>query len=265
MEAILISARSIWRCGWRGATWLLPVWFVLALILTACSTGGTATPTVTIPTIASNRAPTPPATLPPTPPTATVVASRTPAAATPSATTARSAVATATRRPATASPPAPLGAVPPGWQIYRGKLPFAMAYPSDWIVEEQFTQGLVYFYAPVPSRTTFLVLATTGLPEANPNLDVLRDRWFRSRTTSCTRFAIEATGQERYAGVDFVTVGATCDLPAGLAYSHTGIGLRQQVPWIFELNAPYASYDVALAGSFGPMLASWNLYDEAGR
>jgi hypothetical protein len=244
---------------------------VLALVLAGCSGGGaTATPAPATAPPATARATNglPPApTLPPTPPTATVARATpaTPTVAPAAGTATRGTAAVATRRTITVTPPpAPAGEVPAGWKIYRGRLPFVIAYPPDWTVDEgQIDQGLVYFYAPTPGRDTFLVIATTGRPEDDPNLDVLRDRWFQSRTRQCDRFAVEATRQETHAGVEFATVGATCDLAAGLAYSYTGIGLRGRVPWIFELNAPYGVYDVALSEAFAPMLATWNIYDLA--
>jgi hypothetical protein len=252
----------------RWSRFVAPCWLVLTLALAACSSGKGATPTPTIPAISGTSGlPTSP-TLPPTPPTATKApASAATPAQEPGATATRGAVATGTGRIASATPlPGPLGVIPPGWRVYRGALPFVIAYPPDWIVDEsQLAQHLVYFYAPVPDRSTFMVIATTLEPEANPNLDVLRDRWFKSRTRTCTNFAVEETRQERYAGVDFATVGATCDLPDGLAYSYTGIGIRRQVPWIFEFNARYAVYPTALAEVFGPMITTWNIYDSAGR
>jgi len=155
----------------------------------------------------------------------------------------------------------PRGTVPPGWNVYRGTLSFAIAYPSDWRVDDRSSTGLVYFYAPVPTQTTFLVIATTGQITPETNLDVLRDSWFQSRTRPCTGFAIERTAQEQYADIQFATVGATCDIQQQLAYSYTGLGLRQQVPWIFDLNAPYASYDLAFTQTFKPMLDSFAIYD----
>lgn len=149
--------------------------------------------------------------------------------------------------------------------VYRGGQPFTIAYPPDWRIDDRAAQGLVYFYAPTAQPTTFLVIATTGKAETSTNLDVLRDRWYQSRIASCQRFAVERTSQVRYAGIDFATVGATCDLPSGLAYSNTGIGLRQQVPWIFEFNAPYGDYAARLADSFEPMIRSWTFDGSAGR
>lgn len=243
-------------------------WLVLVLALAACSRGTGATPTPTIPAISGTGGPPASPTLPPTPATPTVAMPV--AVATPTANagaTATRGAATGTGRPASATPlPGPLGVVPAGWRVYRGTLPFVIAYPPNWIVDEsQLGQHLVYFYAPVPDRSTFLVIATTLEPEANPNLDVLRDRWFKSRTRTCDKFAVEETRQEQYAGVDFATVGATCDLPDGLAYSYTGIGIRRQVPWIFEFNARYAVYNTALVEVFGPMITTWNIYDSGGR
>jgi hypothetical protein len=239
------------------------------LALAACSTGEGATPPPTAPAISGTGGLPASPTLPPTPPTPTIAPPT--VAATPTigagATATRGAVAPGTARPASATPvPGPLGAVPAGWRVYRGSLSFVIAYPPDWLVDEsQLGQHLVYFYAPVPDRSIFLVIATTLVPEADPNLDVLRDRWFKSRTRTCGKFAVEETRQERYAGIDFVTVGATCDLPDGLAYSYTGIGMRRQVPWIFEFNAPYGVYATALAEVFGPMITTWNIYDGGGR
>ncbi len=246
----------------RGTTALTVAWLLLTATLAACSTARTVTPTVSTPTISTTRGVPLVPTLPPIPPTATLsLAGGSPTVAVPQAAT-RSGAATATRRAATASPELqPRGTVPAGWLVYRGALPFAITYPSDWRVDDKSATGLVYFYAPVPTQTTFLVIATTSQPSPETNLDVLRDSWFKSRTGACTRFAIARTDQERYADTQLATVGATCDIQQQLAYSYTGLGLRQQVPWIFELNAPYASYDVALTQSFKPMLDSLNIAD----
>jgi hypothetical protein len=162
----------------------------------------------------------------------------------------------------TATPGSPLGAIPAGWQVYQGPLPFAIAYPPDWTVDESQLQSsnLVYFFAPGADQNIFLVIATTGAPEESPNLDVLRDRWFQARVRGCTKFATDQTGQEMLNGITFATIGATCDLPTGLAYSYTGLGVRGTVPWIFEFNAPYELYEAELAAHFRPMIASLNIY-----
>jgi hypothetical protein len=140
-------------------------------------------------------------------------------------------------------------------------LPFAIAYPPDWTVDEsQLSNNLVYFFAPVADQSIFVIVATTGAPEGSVNLDVLRDRWFQSRTRGCTNFAIEQTGEEVLSGITFATVGATCDLPVGLAYSYTGLGVRGTVPWIFEFNAPYDRYEEMLATAFRPMIETLNIY-----
>jgi hypothetical protein len=205
-------------------------------------------------------------TLPPTPPTAIPTSTSSSPTVAPAQTATRGSIATATRGAAIPSPALqPRGTVPAGWKIYQSTLSFAIAYPSDWRVDDRSSAGLVYFYAPVPTQTTFLVIATTGKPQPEVNLDVLRDNWYQSRTRTCTGFAIERTAQERYADIEFATVGATCDIQQQLAYSYTGLGLRQQVPWIFELNAPYASYDLAYSQAFKPMLDSFAIYDAARR
>jgi hypothetical protein len=241
---------------------LAMVWLYLTVTLVACSTTATIMTTAIAPTIAATRGVPLSPTLPPTPATATPAIVGSATAVTPPATATRSSAATATRGVATPSPTLqPRGTIPAGWKIYQGTLGFAIAYPSDWRVDDKSATGLVYFYAPVPTQTTFLVIATTGKPEPNANLDVLRNTWYQSRTRTCADYAIERTAQEQFAEIEFATVGATCDIQQQLAFSYTGIGLRQQVPWIFELNAPYASYDVAFAQSFKPMLDSLNISD----
>jgi hypothetical protein len=241
-------------------------WLALPFLLVACSTGGSPTPppsfapTGTVaqpasPTIVATGGPRPSIatpTVPPTPPTATAPRATPATPATPPLAS-----------PVQATPsPAPLGTVPPGWQVYRGSLPFVIAYPPDWKVDESqlAISNSVYFFAPVEDQSVFLVIATTGAPEASPNLDVLRDQWFRSRTQVCTDFAIQETGQAVASGLTFATVGATCDLATGLAYSYTGLGLRGNVPWIFEFNAPYEGYGARVAEAFGPMLATLNIH-----
>lgn len=82
-------------------------------------------------------------------------------------------------------------------EIYQGTLAFAIAYPSDWRVDDKSATGLVYFYAPVPTQTTFLVIATTGKSQPDANLDVIRDDWYQSRTQTCGKFAIEVYGSGR--------------------------------------------------------------------
>lgn len=238
-------------------------WIALLPLITSCSTAQTPPSPTTAPTRGGALIATPSATLPPTnTPPATRAAT---ASASPGATTTRAVVSTATRAASTTPGGGTPGPIPAGWAVYRGGLSFTIAYPPGWRIDDRSAQGLIYFYAPTAQPTTFLVIATTGKVETNTNLDVLRDRWYQARIASCQGFAVERTGQARYAGIDFATVGATCDLPTGLAYSDTGIGLRKQVPWIFEFNAPYGDYAARLADSFEPMIRSWTFDDPAGR
>ncbi len=248
---------------------------LFALALAACTIGGGATPAPGIApgTIAGGGptaglpAPPPTATLPPTPPTAAATRPGTPGIFGPATLAATANAATASRattpgagrrQTATAAPLIPVGERPAGWFVYTGSLPFNLAYPPDWVPVEDAAHGILYLYSPDPARTTFLVLAA-GVPETDPNLDILRDRWFRARVARCARFAVDTTGQERHSDLDFATVGATCDLPGGLAYSLTGIALRGDTPWIFELDAPYADYAALRDAAFAPILATWQI------
>jgi hypothetical protein len=244
-------------------------WFGLAMLLVACTRGGSPTGTAPLaPTATATRSapPTTIATGGPRPSVATPTSPATPATATSARATPTLPVTPATSPPATpgrgtATPPGPLGVVPAGWHIYQGPLPFAIAYPPDWTVDEsQLSNNLVYFFAPGADQSVFVVIATTAAPQASPNLDVLRDDWFQSRTRGCKQFAVEETGATMASGINFATVGATCDLPTGLAYSYTGLGLRGTVPWIFEFDAPYDDFTAWQADVFDHMLATLNIY-----
>jgi len=253
-----LNRHTTGRAGQRIS--LVIGWLLMPLLLGACSLTGTNSTATVAPTasvvgvvatgtatIGGTRPGGGTPTLPPTPPTSTALP---PTPATP---------ATPTR--GSAATPGPLGSYPADWRIYQGRLPFAIAYPPNWTVDEsQLGNNLVYFYAPGPEKDVFVVIATTAKPEENANLDVLRDRWFQSRTRGCSRFAIDQSGQEVQSGLTFATVGATCDLPTGLAYSYTGLGVRGTVPWIFEFNAPYDRYAAMLVAIFRPMIATLNIY-----
>ena len=242
-------------------------WLALALLLSACSlsrsTSATPSPTPTA-GVAAIATPATPATgaprtggatptLPPTPATATAPPATPATAASPQRPGASPGAGTAT--------PGPLGSYPADWRVYRGRLPFAIAYPPTWQVDEsQLDRNLVYFFAPGADQSIFVVIATTGAPERDINLDQLRDRWFQSRTRGCAQAAIDQAGREVVSGITFATVGATCDLPTGLAYSYTGVGVRGTVPWIFEFNAPYDRFEATRAEVFRPMIETLNIY-----
>lgn len=259
------------RPGRRGRAMLARLALLLSMLcmmptLAACSSGTVATPGPSVAAVASATAarPAPPptaaATRPGTataPPAATATRTGTPAAATRAATPGGTPSGGRRQTPG-ATPLVPVGELPAGWRVYRGALPFTIAHPPDWTAEEDAARGLLYLYAPDPARATFLVIAV-GAPERDPNLDVLRDRWFQARVAPCARFAVDATGQERHGGLDFATVGATCDLPDGLAYSLTGIGLLGTAPWIYELDAPYADFATVRDATFAPILATWQI------
>jgi hypothetical protein len=270
-ETLRQPGRHRRRGGAIGALFLITL--LITLLLTACSRGEVATPAPSVApgpnTSATTGLPAPPptATLPPALPTGTAARPGTPATPGLFGPATRPVTASATpvgtpgggrRQTATTGPIVPIGEHPAGWRVYAGALPFTIAYPPDWSAEEDATRGLLYLYGPDPARTVFLVIAS-GTPEAAPIIDVLRDRWFQARTAPCARFAVASTGQERHSGLDFATVGTTCDLPGGLAYSLTGIGLLGNVPWIYELDAPYGDFAGVRSAAFDPILATWQI------
>ena len=183
-------------------------------------------------------------------------------------------VAAALPPTATAAPPpryrgpppvenTPLGA-PPGadWQVYNGhpNAPFALYYPPGWeIDEESAANGLIYVRPP-SGPNTWMLVATTGKPEPNANIDVLRDQYYNNTLGECTSKAIDRTNYTEYSGLTFAGLGATCETTSGLNYARIGLGLRGQVPWRYRLNAPYGEYSKLLDDFYQPMLASLNIY-----
>jgi hypothetical protein len=224
---------------------------------------GTASAVVAFNTRATQtaNAPTPvpsptPTTTPTRPPTATAAPSPSPTAtATPQPT------ATATTPPVVSK--TPRGALPAaGWKTFTGhaNAPFAIYYPPDWTIDTQSAaDGLIYLRPP-GAGSTWMLIATTGVPETNGNIDVLRDQYYNNTLGECTAKAIDRTNYTEYSGITFAGLGATCETTSGLTYARIGLGLNSQVPWRYRLNAPYGEYSDTLDNFFQPMLNSLNIY-----
>lgn len=163
--------------------------------------------------------------------------------------------------PAPAAAPAaePRGPIPAGWQVYAGtSLPFALAYPPDWTVDEShMADGVVYFRS-VAQPTTWVMIATRVKAEGR-TADELRDEYYREQFADCVRRGIEETRDDNLAGLIFKELGTTCDLADGLYYSYIGLGLKEGVPWRYRLNARYAQYRDN-APTFTTILGTLNIY-----
>lgn len=247
----------------------------LAVLLAACGAPGipgpsqpTATPPPTatpspIPTIAPTATPTP------LPPTATPVPT-----ATPSPTPTVPPTATPTPLPPTPTP-GPRGAFPQGWKVYpapgaRAALPFAIAYPPDWTVDESRAangNGFVLFSA--PDGVTRVLIGTPGTPAPDGNIDVLRNQYFNEQLSDCRQKGITVDRYGTRSGITFAEIGATCDVGDGrLYFSYIGLGLKDGVPWRFRLYSLYEQYDRTfcrcdqgnLEKFFAPMFNSLNIY-----
>ena len=204
---------------------------------------------------------------------ATAVASRTASPPVAAATATRAATSAAT--PSAGTPraggvtPAPLGTVPPGWQAYGGntRVPFAIAYPPGWTADDsRSSEGRVYFYAPGVSEAfedaLWVLIATTGRAEPTANIDVLRNQYFAAELKeSHPEAGIDVTRANQFSGLTFASLGATFDVNYRLCYAYIGLGLRGQVPWRFRLNSLYSDYGANLDSTFGPMIASLNIYN----
>ena len=258
---------------WRAFGLLL---LCIPLLATACGSSesaplapGTAAATVAVADVAKPTAPTGAS---PTRAASPLVSSTRSAAgaATPTAPRATPATAStpaATARPDTATPPS-TGAVPTGWQTYDGgaRVPFTIAYPPDWTVDDsRATQGRVYIYGPGVTQpfedALWLLIATTGNPAPDANIDVLRDQYFATEIKDPHPEAgIDVTRRNEFSGLPFASLGTTFNSGTVLCYAYIGLAVRDGVPWRFRLNSPYADYSATLEGTFAPMIGALHIY-----
>jgi hypothetical protein len=198
------------------------------------------------------------ATIPPTAPSATIAPRATPAPSGALATPARAGTAI----------PAGGGAIPAGWQTYKGgaRVPFTIAYPPDWTVDDsRATQGRVYIYGPGVTQPyedgLWLLIATTGNAVPGANIDVLRDQYFATEIKDPHPEAgIDVTRRNEFSGLPFASLGTTFNAGKTLCYAYIGLAVRDGVPWRFRLNSPYADYTANLESAFAPMVGSLHIY-----
>ena len=256
----------------------------IPLLATACggSTPSTVEPntpaaTSTVANVANPTAPAPAdaSATRPTSPVATVTratAAITTPTAPPVATAPRATPSTviapaATVRPGAATP-ANDGAIPAGWQTYNGgaRVPFMIAYPPDWTVDDsRATQGRVSLYGPGVNQpyedALWILIATTGSPVPDANIDVLRDQYFATEIKDLHPEAgIDVTRRNEFSGLPFAALGTTFDSGTTLCYAYIGLAVRDGVPWRFRLNSPYVNYSANLEKVFAPMVGSLNIY-----
>lgn len=271
---LLVVPLLTMACGGQAAT-NTPT---SAPALTTATSAATAAPTVavlpTVPAVATASRAAATVTRAATTAPATAVASRTASSPVAGATATR--VATGVANPGAGTPQAggstpvaPLGSVPAGWQTYGGntRVPFAIAYPPGWTVDDsRSSEGRVYFYGPGVSEpfedALWALIATTGRAEPNANIDVLRNQYFAAELKGAHPEAgIDVTRVNQFSGLTFASLGATFDVDYRLCYAYIGLGLRGQVPWRFRLNSLYNDYNTNLDTTFGPMIASLNIYN----
>jgi hypothetical protein len=261
-------------CGGQSATTAPTSAPALSTTTSAATVAPTAVASPTVPAVATASRAVATVTRAATAAPATAVASRTaspPAAAATATRAATSAATPSAGTPRAGDPPAvaPLGTVPTGWQIYRGntRVPFAIAFPPGWTVDDtRASEGRVYFYGPGVSEALedalWVLIATSGRAEPTANIDVLRSQYFAAELKeSHPEAGIDVTRPNQFSGLTFASLGATFDVNYRLCYAYIGLGLRGQVPWRFRLNSLYSDYSANLDSTFGPMIASLNIYN----
>ena len=178
-----------------------------------------------------------------------------------------------TRPPAAASPagptaiPQPSGAIPAGWQVYRGpaEFPIVVAYPPDWTVNASQLPGqrVIYLYGPDGRGAVERIDIGVGQTQTGANIDVQRDAFFYRKSAFCDRKGIEFTEHRPVAGATFAVLGATCDASNELSFMLVASGLVGGDEWNVLMRTPYARRDARRREVFDPMLASLTIYARA--
>ncbi|MDQ6601369.1 MAG: hypothetical protein M3176_17775 [Chloroflexota bacterium] len=252
--------------------------FVLVegVLLVACGGNSLAVPSPTaIATVAPTATTAPPTAAPATATTIAPTATNPPTATRPPATATSAPAATARTQTAgtgttgtasaqgsaTAVSREPRGAIPAGWSVYRGtRLPFAIAYPPDWSVDASgIESGRIVFRSP-GNAVIETTISTTGKADPTANIDVLREQDNKAQAQTCRQSGISFTRYNAYSGLTFATVGANCDVVAGLSFYWIGVGLKEQVPWRFRVTAPKDLYNQSTQTIINPMMSSLNIY-----
>ncbi|MGN6672052.1 MAG: hypothetical protein ACTHMA_02050 [Thermomicrobiales bacterium] len=181
--------------------------------------------------------------------------------------------ATATRPPeaaptaAASTTPKPNGPVPAGWQVYRGpaNLPFVVAYPPDWTVDDSLLpeQTIIYLYGPDGREGVERIDIEIGQTASGAEIDAQRDTFFNRKSDFCDQKGIERTEHRQISGVAFAMLWATCDESNALSFMQVASGLSGGDEWNVLMRTPYDRKDARLKEVFDPMLASLNIYAAA--
>ena len=149
--------------------------------------------------------------------------------------------------------------IPAGWKTYSSEaLPFAIAYPPTWKVEEHLEEKYVIFQSPDPN--VWLEILTFGKEKSDTTIDGERDNFNNAFGNACERAGIEETFNNTVAGQTFAALLSTCDLQGKLYAYYIGAALYDDVPWYYVTFSPYAPFADNANAYFDPMLDSLNIY-----
>ncbi len=119
-------------------------------------------------------------------------------------------------------------------------------------------EGQILFGA--PDRSLAVLIAATQETGPNPNADALRGELFEGFQEDCQQNSIAFTRTDTYSGIDFATVGATCQDPGQTLALYDGVGLRGQVAWGFVSASPSDQFEANRNTIIEPMLRTLNIY-----
>lgn len=161
-------------------------------------------------------------------------------------------------RPSPSPSPAalrPVAPVPAGWRSYSGKtLPFAIAYPPDWTVEED-TASVAFVH---PRGLPGVQISTLGSEFSATTAAQLRDDYYAELTQGCRDVQLQWTDSDTYGGVAFEDLAALCENSSGeVRFLYLAVGLQGSTKWAI-LIADTDDYADNIDTFFNPMLATLN-------
>jgi serine/threonine protein kinase len=162
----------------------------------------------------------------------------------------------------------PVGKQPAGWSIYAGseRLPFAIYYPTGWMIDSTTDPRGISFRAP-DNRTTLFVGVMPASDEMNIN--GLRDDFKRDMNFGCIRDG-DCVVTDGYTGNDAIGgIGRTTFAWQTLTITYrngategmrAGEGLKNGNYWHYEFVSPGDSFNASMQTYMLPMLNSLNIY-----
>jgi hypothetical protein len=155
------------------------------------------------------------------------------------------------------------GTAPLGWRVYQGKkVPFVIAYPPKWSVDETNAPVGEISFSQITKSASISVTIATRRPAAHLPLNVLRAQFVSFATRACEQGKkVERTGTATSGTVRFATAIAECDSGEEVGeHSHAvmvfyvGVALKSGAQWTFVFRSSKERFQADQRTYFTPML-----------